>query len=878
MINLRALSQLDRRSQRMHHRFTLALAGGLASLFLSTAEAALTPVPLYLDVPVSDIGNDNSLETSNTSRKLAVAADGTVYALFRSATNGIRVARSTNRGQSFSASVQVTSTSAEAELAISNDGDLHVAWVAGSTVYHSISRDGAVTFSSPVAVGVGSESVHMALDGDRVYIVPRNGLTVFRSEDDGATFASTAIGTGYAFADIFVDPITGDVLLAVDNPDVYFYKSSDFAQTFVGPTATGKSVYYSVGALAVTNTGRYLFMAGSDTNLERVEVDAPAYYTATVAATSGYTTRSLSADIFGNVVSGYLEAGTNDLKFVHSNDLAVTMGTPTTVVTSASRANAAINTINGDILFLYEKNNQIFLSTYSRALINYNISVAPSALHFDGVEVGATASLPIQLTNESTSTVAISSVTASTDFSVSHDCGVGLAAGASCIATVTFTPSVAGATSGSLAMTLGSAIRNVPLSGTAVPPRQATTTELAASSSTPEVGASITLTARVSGSAVTGTVDFTQDGSVISGCAGVALAGGSASCVVDALTAGVKSYSAAYSGDSAYLPSTATAMSVVVGFFSVTPSVSSGGSLTPSSTQRIGYGSTAQFTAVPASGYELVSISGCGGTRSALTFTTGPVTADCTVTASFRLMKQEIEVVAKSKGGGGAFTWPTLLLGLLGVFARRGALISLASLAVFGRAHADESRWFVGGALGQARGEQGTSEVAANLAQRGFTADAVQVRDLDRTAYRLFAGYRFEKPIYVQIGYTDLGEVPTTTRATVQPGQAEAYARALLASLPASPSGYEASVGARYPITTTLDVGARLGLWRWQHEVQASLGGQRLKSEPQGTDALLGLSLEWTFAASWTLGLEATRYKTDNEDVDLLAGSIKFFW
>lgn len=874
----------------MSKRFTLAVVGGLASLFLLTAEAALSPVPLYLDVPVSDVGNDNSLATSNTSRKLAVGADGTIYALFRSATNGIRVARSTDRGQSFGPSVQVSSTSAEAELAISNDGDLHVTWVTGGNIFHAISRDGAETFSTPVTVGAGLNSAHMALDGDRVYIVPRNGSTVYRSTDDGATFASTATGGSYAFADIFVDPLTSDVLVVVDSPAVSFYKSSDFAQTFVGPTATGRSVMYSVGALAATDSGRYVFMAGSGTNLERIEVDTPAYYTGSIQATASSTTRSLSADIFGNVVSGYLEAGTNDLKFEHSNDLGVTFASPTTVVANATTANAAINIINGDILFLYQKNNQIFLSTYARALINYDISVAPSALNFDGVDVGMTKSLPLELKNESEIAVAIASMTASTDFSVTHNCGATLAAGATCTATVTFAPTVTGTTSGSLTMTFGSTTRLVSLSGNGLPPRQPTSVALEASDDTPEVGTSITLTATVTGSSVTGTVDFKEGSTAIAGCSGVALAGATASCVVDSLTAGVKLYSAAYGGDATNAPSTSTATKVIVGSFTVTPDVSAGGSLDPSAPQTVRYGETATLTAEASSGYELTSISGCGGTRTGKTFTTAPITADCTVTAKFTLIQQDpdddveeeieedVQVVAKSKGGGGAMTWPMLLLGALGVLARRGALLSFATLLMLGRANAEESRWFVGAAIGQARGEQGTSEVEADLARRGFTAAEVQVHDLDRTAYRLFAGYRVTDSVYAQAGYTDLGEVPTTAQATVEAGQAEAYARALLESLPVAASGYEASVGYRYAINDAFGVGARVGLWRWQNELRASFGNTHLKAEPEGTDALLGVSFDWSFAQRWAVGIEASRYRTDKEDIDLLSGNVKFFW
>jgi hypothetical protein len=57
------------------------------------------------------------------------------------------------------------------------------------------------------------------------------------------------------------------------------------------------------------------------------------------------------------------------------------------------------------------------------------------------------------------------------------------------------------------------------------------------------------------------------------------------------------------------------------------------GSISPA-TQGVSAGGTASVTAVPASGYS-AAISGCGGTQSGNSFTTGPVTANCTVTASF---------------------------------------------------------------------------------------------------------------------------------------------------------------------------------------------------------------------------------------------------
>jgi hypothetical protein len=69
--------------------------------------------------------------------------------------------------------------------------------------------------------------------------------------------------------------------------------------------------------------------------------------------------------------------------------------------------------------------------------------------------------------------------------------------------------------------------------------------------------------------------------------------------------------------------------------YMVSTSAGSGGTINPSSSS-VSDGDTASFTLSPDSGYSIGSVSGCGGSLSGNTYTTGPVTADCTVSASFQ--------------------------------------------------------------------------------------------------------------------------------------------------------------------------------------------------------------------------------------------------
>lgn len=85
--------------------------------------------------------------------------------------------------------------------------------------------------------------------------------------------------------------------------------------------------------------------------------------------------------------------------------------------------------------------------------------------------------------------------------------------------------------------------------------------------------------------------------------------------------------------------------------FTVTPSAGAHGSISPASAQAWDYGSAAEFTVTPQSGYS-ASVGGtCGGTLSGSTYTTHPITANCSVSATFAALPV-FSVTPASKGHG----------------------------------------------------------------------------------------------------------------------------------------------------------------------------------------------------------------------------------
>ncbi|MBX7186270.1 MAG: FG-GAP-like repeat-containing protein [Vicinamibacteria bacterium] len=106
--------------------------------------------------------------------------------------------------------------------------------------------------------------------------------------------------------------------------------------------------------------------------------------------------------------------------------------------------------------------------------------------------------------------------------------------------------------------------------GQDVVPLISTSTSLVSSSQPSIVSTPVSLTATVTGSSPTGTVDFKDGATLIPGCAGVPLVGGSALCVTSSLTLGPHVISAEYSGDPTHDVSSATlpgGQTVVTGTF-----------------------------------------------------------------------------------------------------------------------------------------------------------------------------------------------------------------------------------------------------------------------------------------------------------------------
>jgi uncharacterized repeat protein (TIGR02543 family) len=88
--------------------------------------------------------------------------------------------------------------------------------------------------------------------------------------------------------------------------------------------------------------------------------------------------------------------------------------------------------------------------------------------------------------------------------------------------------------------------------------------------------------------------------------------------------------------------------------FTVTPTTGSGFSIVPATPQTVTNNGTTAFNVTPASGYGILSVTGCGGSLNGNIYTTGPITANCSVSVT------AVARTATSGSTGGTSSQPTI--------------------------------------------------------------------------------------------------------------------------------------------------------------------------------------------------------------------------
>lgn len=110
-----------------------------------------------------------------------------------------------------------------------------------------------------------------------------------------------------------------------------------------------------------------------------------------------------------------------------------------------------------------------------------------------------------------------------------------------------------------------------------------------------------------------------------------------AGSVASGLAAGSCRIAANQAGNAQYLPAPQVVQTIPVSIptRTISASASGNGTISPSGTLQVAFGSVQSFTVSPASGYSAIMAGSCGGNLQAQVFTTSAIVADCSVSATF---------------------------------------------------------------------------------------------------------------------------------------------------------------------------------------------------------------------------------------------------
>jgi hypothetical protein len=343
----------------------------IALMLLTAVMPVSGQSPLYSGVLVSDAGSGNSLGQANTSRNVAVDAQGNIGVVYVGS-QGLRFAKSTNRGQSFQSSVKLSDvTSGDCEVNVADNGNIYVVYSNGSQISLFTSLDGGATFSAPNVIGSGGVP-HVASYGSNVYVVPQPGSPIYRNANNGVgSFSSVNVG-GWVFSDIRVDKANGDVYMIADNPTLFMYRSTNSGASFTNVSISG-SVFYSSYTITTGPLGKYIYVSGSGTDGYRIDFSNGSSTHFNFGNNVNAQGRTLESDEFGNFVDGYA-SGSSTMSFKVSNNQGNSFGSAIDI-NNAVTHNIARNAATQDIVVVYQgTDGKIYLNVYPGLLIGLTVS------------------------------------------------------------------------------------------------------------------------------------------------------------------------------------------------------------------------------------------------------------------------------------------------------------------------------------------------------------------------------------------------------------------------------------------------------------------------------------------------------------------------
>lgn len=181
--------------------------------------------------------------------------------------------------------------------------------------------------------------------------------------------------------------------------------------------------------------------------------------------------------------------------------------------------------------------------------------------------------------------------------------------------------------------------------------------------------------------------------------------------------------------------------------------------------------------------------------------------------------------------------------------------------------HAGE-RWYIGGGLGIAVGDQDEEAVESGLESEGVQA-TIDELETERLGFRLFGGYRYSTHVGFELGYVNLGTAETQVEV---PGGTSLHDFA--DHMPYSGRGFEASVVGYWPLTERLELHGRAGLWHWWDELETDEESRQL----HGNNGHWTVGGRYRMGERWAAQAEMGQYVLDEQSVMMYTADLVYYF
>lgn len=194
-------------------------------------------------------------------------------------------------------------------------------------------------------------------------------------------------------------------------------------------------------------------------------------------------------------------------------------------------------------------------------------------------------------------------------------------------------------------------------------------------------------------------------------------------------------------------------------------------------------------------------------------------------------------------------------------------LISFSVALLFFVGHVQASNWTLGGSLGYAVGDAGTSAINRQLSDLGLNATATSNSD-NRNAWKAYIGYQHTSNWGGEVGYVNLGQVTTTLSGRTS--DINAFLTSVRDIPPQTAQGWQAVGSYRYSIDNASNVVIKTGLLAWtnQYTLKSTTVSQKVSNN--GVSGVMGLGVETEFISNVMFSANASHYRIEGEPISVL--------